>query len=130
MGRIKESERKRRNPRAENSLNKNQLECLRLMVETNMTKAEIAEHIGVNRSTVYDWLSKEYFTRKLNEYTDAILTGMKVESVNRIKELMRQEEDKRTAFQSAKFVAELSGLTPEKRVSVNTEEKIVITLDE
>lgn len=129
MARVKESERKRRNPRAENSLNKNQLECLRLMVETNMTKGEIADHLGINRSTIYDWLSREYFTKKLNDYTDAILTGMKVESINRIKELMRQEEDKRTAFQSAKFVAELNGLTAEKKVTLNSEEKIVVTLD-
>ena len=104
-----------------------QIECIRLMVETDMTRQEIADKLGIARSTLYDWMSKEYFKKRLVEYSDRLLVDCRAESLRRIRQLMRQDEDKRTALSSAKFLAELNGLKATDEDARKTTE-IVITL--
>lgn len=111
-------------------LTKQQLKAIKLMVETDMTRAQVAIAVGCARSTLFDWLSKEYFKDELVKYSDRLVTASRAESLRRIQTLMRQDEDKRTALQSAKFLAELNGLSPTSKVDVKTQEEIVITLQD
>ena len=107
-----------------------QIKCIKLMCETDMTRGEIATAVGCARSTIYEWLSDELFKGELIKYSDRLVTASRAESLRRIQALMRQDEDKRTALASAKFLAELNGLNPTTKIEQKNTEEIIITLQD
>lgn len=111
-------------------LTKQQIKAIKFMVETDMSRNEIAKAVGCNRSTVYEWLSDEKFKEELIRYSDRLVIDTRAESLRRIKALMQQDEDKRTALASAKFLAELNGLSPTTKIEQKTTEEIIITLQD
>lgn len=110
-------------------LNAKQIECIDLLVFSDLRRTEIAEQLGIARSTLYDWLSNEKFKEELKTTSERLIASVQGESLRRIKALMRQDEDKRTALASAKFLTELSGLSPTNKVEVKTTD-IRVTLAE
>lgn len=110
-------------------LTSQQIKAIELMCTTELSRQQIADQVGCARSTLYEWLSDEKFKEELVKLSDRLIVDMRVDCIRRVKELMAQDEDKRTAFASAKFLCELNGLNATTKIDVNTTENIVVTLD-
>lgn len=109
-------------------LTEKQIKAIQLMVDTDWSRQKIADEVGCARSTLYEWLSDKNFKKKLIEYSDRLVIDARVDSIRRIKELMRQDEDKRTALASARFIAELNGLNTTIKHELKTCEEIHVKL--
>jgi predicted DNA-binding protein (UPF0251 family) len=107
-----------------------QIEAIQLMVEGELTRQQIADKVGCARSTLYQWLSEEKFKESLIKFSDRLIIDARCDSLRRIKALATQDEDKRTAFASARFLCELNGLSATTKIDLNTTDNIRITIDD
>lgn len=110
-------------------LSEKQIQCIDMLVFSDKTRLEIAAELGIARSTLYKWLSDEKFKEELKAASERLIASVQGESLRRIKALMRQDDDKRTALASAKLLTELSGLSTTSKVELKTTD-IRVTLSE
>jgi len=65
-------------------LNKQQIESIEMLCTGDYTKAEIANSLGVHRTTIYNWLDNSEFVATLDKRLSDIKTTAKKEFTSRL----------------------------------------------
>jgi predicted DNA-binding protein YlxM (UPF0122 family) len=106
-----------------------QYKAISLLVWSDKSKQEIADEVGVHRTTLFRWYSLNDFMEELQkERRKKFVVYGDVASKELIK-LVKDDSDKRTQLQAIKMILGENGLCNDKiQIDQNTTEKIVIKL--
>lgn len=74
-------------------LTANQLECIRLMVYTNMFDKEIAERLQVNKNTITNWKKNEIFQNELKKESRNYLSNLAPKAIRRMQDLINSKNE-------------------------------------
>ena len=114
--------------RNKGGLTAKQRKAVELLINSNMTYQEIADEVGVNRKTLYDWRHEPQFTSFQEEYQ-----RLKQEQWLATVEAARKSALKLCADGNQKmveFVLKNDGLNPTQKVEADINTDIVINIGE
>jgi transposase-like protein len=102
-------------------------QAISLLVWSDKTKTEIADEIGIDRTTLYRWYKRDDFMNELQkERRNKFVVYADVASKELLK-LVKDDSDKRTQLQAIKMILGESGLCNDRlQIDQNTKETIVI----
>lgn len=110
------------------NLTAKQRKAVELLINSNMTYQEIADEVGVNRKTLYDWRHEPQFTQFQAEYQ-----RLRDEQWLATVEIARRSAMKLCADGNQKmveFVLKNDGLNPTQKVEAEINTDIVINIGE
>ena len=114
--------------RNKGGLTAKQRKAVELLINSNMTYQEIADEVGVNRKTLYDWRHEPQFTQFQEEYQ-----RLKNEQWLATVEAARKSALKLCADGNQKmveFILKNDGLNPTQKVEAEINTDIVINIGE
>ena len=110
------------------ALSAKQLKCIELMVYTNKTQFEIAEEIGVNKSTITVWMNNDMFKEKLEKESKKSLGNLAQTAIRKLGELI-DDNNHIVALNACKEVLNKSGYQETQKIE-QTNRNIEIEIEE
>ena len=101
------------------ALSAKQLKCIQLMVYTNKTQVQIAEEIGVNKSTITVWMNNEMFKEALEKETRKSLGNLSQKAVRKLGELI-DSNNPIVALSACKGILNKSGYKETEKIEQTT----------
>lgn len=106
-------------PKPRKELTANQLECIKLMVYTNMTDRAIAEKLEVNKNTITNWKKSELFQDALKQESRHFLLALAPKAIQKMKTLIDSKNDG-VAFNVCKEILNKAGFKEVEQIEQTT----------
>lgn len=114
-------------------LTKKHKNAIEMLIEGNLTKAEIARRVKVSRQTLNNWLNDADFTAEYDKQLDEIdrITRRKISklttlALDRQEKILKYGKNDVAAATVAKDVLDRAGYAPEENLNISGGEKVVI----
>lgn len=114
-------------------LTKRHKEAIRLLIEGDMSKDEIAKSVKTSRQTLYNWLNDPDFEEEYDEQLKEIdrrtrrrISKMVDTALDRQEEILTRSRNDNAAAIVAKDVLDRAGYAPDENVNVKGPEPVTI----
>jgi transcriptional regulator with XRE-family HTH domain len=109
------------------ALKPKQVQAISLMVSEGLSYIEVAERIGVHRSTLWRWLDDATFCDELNRQLNKKITQLASKTTATILDLMEHANSEKVRLEAAKELSHLAGYIPTQKIEQTGAPTIIIT---
>ena len=106
---------------------------IKLLIEGNLSKSEIAKNVKITRKTLYNWLNDDDFKAEYDEalaemerITKAKIGSMAYRALERQEKILDKSKNDIAAAAVAKDVLDRAGYAPEDKINIKNTEPITI----
>ena len=110
--------------------------ALKLLLEGDLNKTEIAEHVNVSRTTLYNWINDEDFKAAYDESVEEIdrqirrrIINLASVALDRQEKILNGGKNDMAAASVSKDVLDRAGYTSENILQIKHSEPVVIIND-
>lgn len=114
-------------------LGKKHRTAIRLLIEGEMSKEEIAQSVKVSRRTLYNWMNDEDFSEEYNEQLDELdrkikrrISNLVSDALDRQKKILCKSNNDNAAAVVAKDVLDRAGYAPDSKIQLEGEGEVHI----
>lgn len=114
-------------------LGKKHKTAIKLLIEGELSKEEIAQSVKVSRKTLYNWLNDADFSEEYNEQVAEIdrkvkrrISNMVNDALDRQKRILNKSKNDNAAAVVAKDVLDRAGYAPDSKIQLEGEGAVQI----
>ena len=114
-------------------ITKRHREAIKLLIEGQLTKEEIAKNVNVSRPTLYNWLKdedfKEVYEEEISELERRVkrrIANMVNDALDRQERILNNSKNDIAAAAVAKDVLDRAGYAPDENVNISGTEAVTI----